>query len=388
MEIIGVIIEANPFHNGHKYLLDYIKSKYTDSYVIGVTSTSFTMRGEISLINKFDKIKVLLDNSIDIVTELPIRYTLQSANYFALNTVKILNTYKVNKIICGCEVADTNYFNIFDQIFASSEFIKEYLDIKSLHLSMKKTYIEALSRLNISNDLISLFSSPNFTLAYLYHKAIIDNNYNIQVELIKRTNSYDELTTLHNSIASAKTIRELIKKGNSVQTFVPCKMDLIDINLSYDKLFLLAKYKFEILKATSFKDEEGIINYIKKEISKYNSFDSFIESIANKNYSKSRIRRVLLLVLLDIFDMSNTILYSRILGFTKRGLEYFEKMDRIEKKNYFSSIKELSDGDFRIPLIDEEIRSTKLYSLLTNNVNSFREYQLPIKLTTMKEGIK
>ena len=55
MNIVGIIIETNPFHNGHMYFINEIKEKYQPDLIIAVTSTSFTMRGEISLLNKFDK---------------------------------------------------------------------------------------------------------------------------------------------------------------------------------------------------------------------------------------------------------------------------------------------------------------------------------------------
>ena len=83
LKIFGIVIEANPFHNGHKYFIDKIKQDYKPDVLIAVTSTSFSMRGEISLIDKFDKTKILLENGIDIVLELPFTYAIQSADFFA-----------------------------------------------------------------------------------------------------------------------------------------------------------------------------------------------------------------------------------------------------------------------------------------------------------------
>ena len=66
-KIIGIIAEYNPFHNGHLYQIKKIREKYKDATIVVVSSSSFTQRGEISLLNKFDKTKVALNNCVDLV---------------------------------------------------------------------------------------------------------------------------------------------------------------------------------------------------------------------------------------------------------------------------------------------------------------------------------
>ena len=117
LKIIGIVIEANPFHNGHKYFIDTIKNKYNPDLIIAVTSTSFSMRGEISLIDKFDKTKILLDNNVDIVMELPVVNTLQSADYFASASIKILNNLGVTDLVFGSETEDLSlYEKVYDSL--------------------------------------------------------------------------------------------------------------------------------------------------------------------------------------------------------------------------------------------------------------------------------
>lgn len=71
MKIFGIIIEASPFHNGHQYFINKIRETYAPDVVIAVCSTSFTMRGDISTIDKFNKTSALLNNGVDMVVELP-----------------------------------------------------------------------------------------------------------------------------------------------------------------------------------------------------------------------------------------------------------------------------------------------------------------------------
>ena len=106
MDIIGIVAEYNPFHNGHLYQIQKIKEMYPNSLLIAVISSSFCQRGEISLINKWDKTSIALENSIDIVIELPFVFSTQSADIFAKGALKILNTMQCNKIVFGSETND------------------------------------------------------------------------------------------------------------------------------------------------------------------------------------------------------------------------------------------------------------------------------------------
>ena len=83
MTTIGIICEYNPFHNGHIYHIKKIKEMYKDSIIILVMSGNFTQRGDISLINKWDKTKIALENNIDLVIELPFVFATQGADIFA-----------------------------------------------------------------------------------------------------------------------------------------------------------------------------------------------------------------------------------------------------------------------------------------------------------------
>ena len=88
MEIIGIIAEYNPFHNGHIYHINKIKEMYPDSILILVLNGYFLERGEISLLAKENKAKIALDYGVNIVLELPFIYGTQSADTFANMSIK------------------------------------------------------------------------------------------------------------------------------------------------------------------------------------------------------------------------------------------------------------------------------------------------------------
>ena len=103
MNVIGIICEYDPFHNGHKYQIDKIKEQYKDSIIIAIMSSTFTQRGNLSIINKWNKTKCALLNGIDLVIELPYIYSTQSSDLFAHYSIYYLNKLKVDTICFGSE---------------------------------------------------------------------------------------------------------------------------------------------------------------------------------------------------------------------------------------------------------------------------------------------
>ena len=99
MKSIGIICEYNPFHNGHIYHINKIKEMFPDSVIILVMSGNFTQRGDVSIINKWNKTKIALNHNVDLVVELPFIFTNQSADTFAFGACSILNYLVVNQII-------------------------------------------------------------------------------------------------------------------------------------------------------------------------------------------------------------------------------------------------------------------------------------------------
>ena len=77
MKATGIVVEYNPFHNGHRYHLQKAKELNPDSIIIAVMSGDFVQRGEPSIVDRWTKAKMALANGIDIVVELPVFYSSQ-----------------------------------------------------------------------------------------------------------------------------------------------------------------------------------------------------------------------------------------------------------------------------------------------------------------------
>lgn len=322
MNIIGIIAEYNPFHNGHLYHINKIKEKYPDSLIILVLNGYFTQRGTISILSKEDKTKISLNNNIDIVIELPFIFGTQSSDIFAYNSIKLLHELKVERIIFGSESNNIDLLNKVVDIQLNNptyeEKVKQYMDEGNNYpTAMKKA-------LNIEEDI----NNPNDLLGISYLKAIKQINPNIIAETIKRTNDYHD-TESSESIISATNIRTKLNNEEPISKYLPNEVIPYLNNITNNSLFNLLKFK--ILTDSNLNIyldvDEGIEYRLLKYINESKSIDELISNVKTKRYTYNKINRMLLHILIGLTKEDNkkcTIDYLKILGFNNKGQEYLK----------------------------------------------------------------
>lgn len=370
MEIIGIVAEYNPFHNGHLYQIQKIKEKYPDSILVAVVSSTFTQRGTVSILNKWTKTKIALDNHIDIVIELPFVYATQSSDIFAKGAVALLNKLKVTRIIFGTERDNLNELSLSADIQLNN---KEYHKLVKLYLSKGLNYPTATNK--ALEDLTGqVVTTPNDLLALSYIKEIKSNNYQIKYENIKRTSSYHG-TEINNNITSASNIRKLYQENKDIDNLIPYSKEQL-YKVDMNKFLPLLKYQIFLSQDNLNKYQtvdEGIEGRIIKYITKSSTYEELINNIKTKRYTYNKISRMLLHILISFTKeeaQNINIDYIRLLGFSPNG------------KNYLNKIKKELD----VPLItgykkniskvlDIELRTTKIYTLIIGNELLLEEYR-------------
>lgn len=350
---IGIICEYNPFHNGHIYHINKIKEMYPGSTLIAVLSGSVTERGDLSIMNKWDKTKVALNHDVDLVVELPFTFSSQAADIFCYGSMKILNYLKVDKIVFGSE---TNDINVLKKL-ASTQLDNSLYDNKvKEYMKDGLNYPTALSK--------SLFDitgynikEPNDILGIGYIREIIKNNYNIEPITIKRSNDYNS-NTLDSDISSALSIRNSIKEKIDISKYVPNDtLKYLDKPIFIENYYHYLKYKIisEINNLDKYQSvSNDIIPRIKKSIYTSNSLDELILNIKTKNYTYNNIKRMLVHILMNFTkeEASNIdINYIRILGFNSKGKLYLNKI----KKNIIVPI--LTNYDDKYLFIESRVSS-------------------------------
>lgn len=372
MRIVGIVIEANPFHNGHQYLIDKCKNELNPDLLIAVCSGYFTMRGEISVLSKYDKTKILLDSGFDIVIDLPTSCYLNSSKKFAENSIFLLNKAGITDLVFGVEDFTKEDLDKIIKLESQTNFHEVYLKNTKVHFSNKISYAKTIEELSNDLSLANKTLLPNNTLALDYIKAINKINQNISIHPIKRIGSNDNTIEITN-FPSGTALRNAICNNEPIDKFIPYSKNLlINLNNAYNNLNILYK-QLHLIKNTNYKDimliSEGIENYILKNLNLESSFEENINTLANKKYTKSRIRRTLLSMFLKLPKTINENIPLRVLGFSKKGENYLSKLDdiivNINQSNSF--------------YIEQEIMMAKLYSIISNKDITLTEYKFPRK---------
>lgn len=353
MNIIGLIAEYNPLHNGHIYQINEIKKMYPDSLIILCLGSYFTERGDIGILSKEEKIKISLEYGVDIVVELPIMYTVQSADTFAYQSIKILNYLGIDTLVFGSE---SNNLNLLKELANKQDDIKYQEKVKE-YLDKGCNYPSALAKaLEVDFEF-----KANDLLGISYLKAINKINKSIDVQTIKRTNEYLD-TQSNDIIVSASNIRKRFFNKEDVSKFTPCSKVLVKPD--YDLYFKMLKLKIMTSRdLNSYLDvSEGIDNLLKKVIMESHSLEELILKIKTKRYTYNRLNRMFLHIVLGIEKDYKDENYLRVLGFNKNGQEYIK----------FNNIKENYKNTDCYSL---ELKGSCLYDMLTNK----NTYQYEIK---------
>lgn len=372
MKVIGIIAEYNPFHLGHLYQIRKIKEMNEDSIIVAIVSSSFTQRGEVSIINKWNKTNVILDNGVDIVIELPFLYATQSADNFAYGAISILNKLGIDTLVFGTE---SDNINVLKEIAMLQLYNNDYDGIVKNYLNKGLNYPTSMS-LAINEILGYKIDTPNDLLALSYIKQIYKINKEIEVINIKRTNDYHS-KDVSNNIIPASLIREYLLDNKDVSKYLPIyNTNLLYKNFSNNNYFAMLKYQVinNIDNLSEFLDvDEGIENRILNVINYASSWNELVSLIKTKRYTYNKVNRMLIHILCGLKKKdvrSYEIDYVRVLGFTKSGQRYLNTIKKdIGCRVITSYRKNVST------LLDLEYKVNYIYSLIADNKLIMEEFR-------------
>ena len=342
--VIGLIVEYNPFHNGHLHHIQEIDRLFEDNIKIAVMSGDFVQRGEPSLINKFEKTKIALSQGIDIVIELPAFYSTQSAEIFAKGSVNLLNKLSCSHIVFGSESNDLDKLKRIATISLTKEF----------ELSLREFLAEGFSYPTaFSKALFDEKLGSNDILAMEYLKAIKVINPKIEACSIKRekTGYYDDEK---DNFSSATYIRKILldcnekKEGklNKIKNLVPeFSYKILEENFG---VFSCLSDFYDLIKYNIIKNyselkniqdlEVGLENRLYKYSLENLSFEDFFDEVLTKRITISRLQRILLHSLFNLTEnitekVKNKVPFVKILGFSERSQEYLNYLKKLENYN-------------------------------------------------------
>ena len=103
MQAVGLVVEYNPFHNGHLHHVQQAKLSTQADVAVAVMSGQFLQRGEPALVDKWHRTKMALASEVDVVIELPYIFSTAQANQFASGAVQLLQAMQCSYLAFGSE---------------------------------------------------------------------------------------------------------------------------------------------------------------------------------------------------------------------------------------------------------------------------------------------
>lgn len=388
--VVGIIGEYNPFHNGHAYHLEKSKQEAHADYSVAVVSGNFVQRGNVSLIDKWSKTNMAISNGIDLVIELPTIYSISSAENFAYGAVKILDSLNiVDYISFGSESCNIDVLEKCADVLYKEppKFVNLLNHELSKGLSFPKARENALLMyLNDIRKYSNILSNPNNILAIEYIKALKRLKSTIKPIAIRRMNvGYNELE-VKNNFASATAIREKIKndKPAGLSKLMPPNSYRILYNSilkghyvkdieNFEKEIIYTLRKMNLKEIANLPDvTEGLEHNIKNAANSCNTIEEFMNIIKTKRYTNTRIQRILLYALLGITkdDMKASFRaqpYIRVLGMNNKGKELLSVISRSNPNlNIITSVKKYIDSNpnkHLLNMLNIDINATNIYTL-------------------------
>lgn len=358
MKVTGIIAEYNPFHNGHAYQLEYAKS-ISDAVIVVMTG-NFVQRGDVAIFDKFNRAEMALKNGADLVFELPVAFSMNTAERFAFGGVSILDSLNiVDFLLFGSESGDIKLLENSAKLLENepleiSEKIKEFL---GEGLSFPKARELAFSELIPS----SLLSKPNNILALEYIKQLYRLNSKIKPCTLKRKGEEYHSLDFSSDFSSASALRNAILNENfSYVPFLNCPIHRLN-RLDNAVLYNIRKNGVNALENIS-DISEGLENRIIKAASKAGSIEELISIVNTKRYTDARVRRIILSSLLGITSSlsKKPPTYARLLGSTKCGLLLLKE---IKQKSNIKIITKTADFKDDNEMFKKDILSTDIYDL-------------------------
>ena len=347
MKATGVVVEHNPFHNGHAYHIEQARQSSGADIVVAVMSGNFLQRGEPALVDKWTRAGMSLANGVDLVVELPYRYATASATEFAAGSIHLLEQLGCTSFVFGSEHGKIQSFlDTYHLIHSNRD--KYELAIRQ-SLQAGNSYPMALQHafLAVAHDATEFvdLSQPNNILGYHYVEAALSQSFSIQPLTIERIGAgYHEFIQQGQSIASATGIRHALFETMEIPgEFVP-KETLQALTGWYERYQQYGSWeqfwprlRYAILSNSPeqlrniAEVTEGIEHAIRKHALVSASYSEFMHRLKSKRYTWTRLQRMMTHIYTGFQESSRTTALPdavRLLGRTDKGQQYLGQIKK------------------------------------------------------------
>ena len=329
MDFVGVVCEYNPFHNGHEYHLRESLLRTKAEGVVCVMSGDFVQRGEAAIYSKYARAEAACRCGADVVFELPLPWSLASAEGFARGAVGLPKTLSFG----------TEAERLEDLDFLARKLIEPQTvaDIRALMAEDATLSFAAARQLVLERSCgpaARLLEGPNNILAVEYLKAIYDLRLELTPLAVRRTGSAHDGAGEGNS-RSASELRGLLRRGEKTSSFMPAGAQAVyekDAAMgrgtpsreALETAILSRLRTLDAARCAALPDASGGLGErLLKAAAEEPTWDAVCAAVKNKRLAMARVRRSVLCAALGVENgmAVGTAPYARLLAATARGRE-------------------------------------------------------------------
>ncbi len=340
MAVCGIISEFDPFHNGHRYLIDTVRESLSPRAVVCVMSGQFTQRGEPAILDKFTRAELAVRGGADLVVELPVCCAVNAAREFAYGGLRTLGLLGVVTHLCfGSETGDLALLQKAARLALNEDeaFRKALKGQLEAGRPYGTAYARALKAV-LGDEIGDLphFPASNDILALEYLKHLQKTDFGLVPYAVKRAGADHRDTEISGSFSSAESIRVELEYESDLEAVAdevpPYTLEALKtyrfLPDMEDRMMELLQYTLTEMSPAAIalapSVSEGLENVIRREIRKASSYRDLVSRIRSKRYPQSRVRRILTQLLLGVTrsDLPNLLLdpaYVRVLAFNETG---------------------------------------------------------------------
>lgn len=394
MKVSGIICEYNPFHNGHLYHIRKTRENGA-THIAAVMSGNFVQRGDTAIMDKLERARLAVRSGADLVIELPVQYSLASAENFASGAVHLLDSLgAVDELSFGSECGDTRkLLKAMETVDLAA--LTHADEIKSI-MEKGYTYPRALNSVvnGYDPEAAAIIAEPNNTLAVEYLRALKRSGSAMEPFTVMREKAAHDGTEASDGFASASMLREMIENGESIDSFTTEEWAAAvrsavknGETASMSRLERVILYKLRTCSVEEIAQICDVGQGLEHRIygaRMAGSLDELLFTVKTKRYTMARIRRIMLALLIGITktDMEQLPPYGRILAFNERGREILARAKGSAMIPFGSSIAKLSQlGNTAERFAELEIRASDIYGLALDTVTSAqKDYRAKIMI--------
>lgn len=321
--INAIICEFNPFHNGHKYLIETAKEKTGAEYTVCIMSGNFVQRGEPAVCCKHTRAAVALKNGADLVIQIPTSHTLASASVFAESAVFLADSLGVPVNLCfGSEDEDISALYRLasvDRNLLEKHFRNAIQSGMNYGAAVTKAYEE------IGGGDASVLKSPNNLLAFEYIKAIKKKEYDIKTVNIRRVGTEHDSLEPDGKYASASFIRQ----NPSLTQYMPEKVKFTVDRKLFDQVLLYSVYSKSVSQLSEIADiTEGLEYRFYNASRNAKNVAELYELVKSKRYTHAKIRRDAINIMLNTpkYMHKEPPSFIKVLGFNDNGRQLLKTL--------------------------------------------------------------